>query len=130
MRVKCKTKFCRHDAAKGRLECHRCRSRSYRSRRPLVALFHTVKSHAKSRGIGFLLTLHEFEEFCHRTGYHLTKGRTADAMSIDRIRGDEPYQAGNIQIKTVSANSIKSWFDGSRDNIAPASTGTDDDPHF
>jgi hypothetical protein len=91
-----------------------------------VALFHTVKSHAKARGIGFLLTLPEFEDFCHRTGYHLTKGRTAEAMSIDRIRGDEPYQAGNIQLKSVSANSIKSWFDGSRDHLQP--TGTEDYP--
>jgi hypothetical protein len=81
----------------------------------LVALYHTAKSHAKQRGIGFLLTREQFEAFCHETGYHLTKGRTAEASSIDRIKGDLPYQAGNIQIKTVSANSIKSWFDGSRE---------------
>lgn len=74
-----------------------------------------------------MLTLEQFEQFCHRTGYHLTKGRTADAMSIDRIRGSEPYHKDNIQLKSVSANSIKSWFDGSRAlkpaEIEPAEEG-------
>lgn len=112
--MKCATKFCRNRAAPGKNFCHKCRSRAYRTSRPLVYLYHNLKSHAKARGIGFLLTREEFEAFCVATGYHLTKGRTADAMSIDRINGALPYQAGNLQLKTVSLNSIKSWFDGSR----------------
>ena len=112
--MRCKTPYCRRQQAADRNECHKCRSRKYRERNPLVALYHTVKSHAKQRGIGFFLTCEQFKDFCHKTGYHLTKGRTADAMSIDRIRGNEPYQVGNIQLKTVSQNSIKSWYDFSR----------------
>lgn len=112
--MRCKTPHCRRQPAKGRNECHKCRSVKYRERNPLVFLYHNTKSHAKARGIGFLLTREQFEAFCIETGYHLTKGRTAESMSLDRIRGDLPYQAGNLQLKTVSANSIKSWFDGSR----------------
>jgi hypothetical protein len=92
----------------------------------LTALFHCVKAHAKARGIGFQLTLEQFKAFCTETGYHLTKGRRADSASIDRIRGDLPYMAGNLQLKTVSLNSIKSWLDGSRDEP----TGTDDNYPF
>lgn len=119
--MKCATKFCRNDRAPKRTICHKCQSRVYRANNPITALFHTVKSHAKSRGIPFLLTRPEFEAFCIETQYHVLKGRSGDSASIDRIRGDEPYHAGNIQMKTVSLNSIKSWFDGSRQ-----STGTDD----
>lgn len=114
--MKCSTPYCRNRAAtkSGSLECHKCRSRKYRAAHPITALFHNTKSHAKARGHAWLLSREEFEKFCTDTGYHLTKGRTAEAMSIDRIRGDLPYQAGNIQLKSVSLNSIKSWFDGSR----------------
>ena len=122
----CKTPCCRRQAAEGRNECHKCRSQKYRERNPLVSLYHTVKAHAKARGILFLLTCEQFKNFCHETGYHLTKGRTAEAMSIDRIRGNEPYQVGNIQLKSVSSNSIKSWFDGSRDIQPDPATGTED----
>lgn len=123
--MRCKTPYCRKQPAPGKNFCYKCRSRSYRAANPITALYHRAKGHAKERGHEFLLTRDQFEAFCHETGYHLTKGRTAEAMSIDRIRGDEPYQVGNIQIKSVSANSIKSWYDGSRD-----ATGTNDPQPF
>lgn len=130
--MKCATPFCRNQAARksGALKCHKCRSRAYRASRPIVALFHTVKSHASARGIGFFLTLAEFEKFCTDTGYHLTKGRTAEAMSIDRRDGSLPYQAGNLQLKSVSANSIKSWFDGSRASSFAPIESVSGEPEF
>lgn len=117
--MKCHTKFCRGKAARGRF-CYKCQSRKYRQRNPIMALFHRCKSHAKQRGHAWLLTFEEFKAFCLRTQYHVLKGRSASAGSIDRIRGDQPYHAGNIQLRSVSLNSIKSWFDGSR-----VPTGTD-----
>jgi hypothetical protein len=123
--TKCQTKFCRNKPAPKKNFCHKCNSRRYRAANPISALFCNAKSHAKSRGHAWLLTREEFEQFCHETGYHLTVGRSAESSSIDRIDGSLPYQAGNIQLKSVSANSIKSWFDGSR---APVAVGSPDEP--
>ena len=130
--MKCETKFCRNRAAKNRRHCHKCRSRKFREADPIRALFYNLKHHAKQRGHEFHLTRDEFAAFCESTGYHLTVGRTAQSSSIDRIDGSKPYQAGNIQISTVSNNAIKSWFDGSRfQQAAPVCAGSivpDDGP--
>lgn len=90
---------------------------SYRIRNPIKAKFYNIKHHAKARGIGFFLTFEEFNEFCNRTQYHIKIGREANCFSLDRIRGDMPYSADNIQLKTVSENSAKSWNDYSREAV-------------
>lgn len=112
--MKCSVKYCRCQRAPGRTICHKHKSRQWRKASPIVSLYHRSKGHAKERGIDFLLTVEEFAEFCLRTGYHLMKGRHSEDASIDRIRGSEPYSAGNIQVRSVGFNSRKAFWDGAR----------------
>jgi len=113
-RCKCSVKFCRNWRAPSRTICHKHKTQRWRASSPIVALYHRVKGHAKARGVGFLLDIDQFAAFCIETGYHLIKGRGAEDGSIDRIRGNEPYQAGNLQIRSVGFNSRKQWWDGAR----------------
>lgn len=121
-RCKCSVKFCRNWRAPGRTICHKHKSQRWREQSPIVALFHRCKGRAKTRGIAFLLTVEQFTAFCLETSYHILKGRGKDDASIDRIRGNEPYEAGNIQIRSVGFNSRKSHWDGARTE-APSSQG-------
>jgi hypothetical protein len=56
---------------------------------------------------GFELTLAEFEEFCLRTQYHLLKGTSGTALTVDRIDNNLPYSANNIQALTHAENAAK-----------------------
>jgi hypothetical protein len=73
--------------------------------------FNVRKNNALRRGISWELTLEEFAAFCQETGYLATKGRKADASTLDRIRSNEGYHKDNIQILSCSLNSAK----GNRD---------------
>lgn len=69
--------------------------------------FHTSKTNAKSRNKFWDLTFEEFEEFAISTEYIGKKGKTAESYSIDRIENDKGYTKTNLQILTLSQNSIK-----------------------
>ena len=64
---------------------------------------------ARRRGKPFSLTLEQFGEFCKRTGYNERKGKTANSMSIDRIRDCDGYHANNIRTITLSANTKRQY---------------------
>lgn len=72
-------------------------------------LWKNLKSHAKARGIEFTITFPEWVEFCNRTGYHLHHGREANAMTVDREKGEHGYHAWNIQVLTNSENAGKKY---------------------
>ena len=103
----CDTPFCRNPKPPQRHRCHKCRKRLWRERHPIHYLYDNLRTSARVRNKGFELTLAEFEEFCLRTGYHLKKGISGTALTVDRIHNDQPYRADNIQALTHEENTAK-----------------------
>jgi len=81
--------------------------RAYANTNPIGYAFNNLRCNAKRRGHEFAITLSEFREFCEKNGYIESKGRTKECLSIDRIDNDRGYFIDNIQVMTVSDNSIK-----------------------
>jgi hypothetical protein len=109
------TELCVNEAAPQRKFCYKCQKRKYREKYPLKYWYDTLKMNAKRRRKPFTLTLEQFNEFCKRTGYGEKKGKTADSLSVDRIRDIDGYHANNIRAITLSENT-KRCFDAS---VAP-----------
>lgn len=78
---------------------------------PYLYYYDTLRTNAKRRKKLFDLTIDEFKEFCIRTNYLELKGLAGDSMTIDRIRDNEGYSKGNIQIMTRSDNIRKKIID-------------------
>lgn len=104
----CATPDCKNKRAGKANFCSTCRSRAYRAKHPGRAAYYNLKHRAKERKIKFELTRFEFLEWCRKTGYDRLKGRHAEGMSVDRIRENESYNINNIQMMTLSENSVKS----------------------
>lgn len=64
---------------------------------------------AKQRNKPFTITLEYFRKFCYKTEYIKGKGRNADSYTVDCIKNELGYVAGNLRILTLSANASKSW---------------------
>src|ERR1035437_5243365 len=105
--MKCITKGCLNETGLQRKTCYKCEKRKYRAKYPLKYWYDTLKMNAKRRRKPFTLTLEQFTEFCKRTGYIEKKGKTAESLSVDRIKASEGYHASNIQAITLSDNSKK-----------------------
>lgn len=103
--MKCWTRDCKNDARKGKRYCGSCSNKKYREKYPLKYWYTTLKSNAKRRRKPFTLTLEQFGEFCMKTGYDEKKGKTADSLSVDRIKPWLGYSADNIRAITLSDNS-------------------------
>lgn len=86
---------------------HKEYMRQYRQDKVILCIWHRLRSRAKERGHTCGLSLEHLTEICLKTGYHLLKGRFKDDASLDRIKPDIGYEDGNIQVMTVSENSIK-----------------------
>ena len=107
--MKCSTPDCTNETAKDRRICGKCRSRKYRAKYPLKAWYDTLKMNAKRRGKSFTLTLEQFSEFCKRTGYDEHKGKTANSLSVDRIKDHLGYSIDNIRAITLRENTLKQF---------------------
>lgn len=107
MAKKCKTKYCRNDAAKHRTICEKCKSRLLKERHPITYHFNALRNNAKRRGKEFNLTIEEFKEFCKKTGYMELKGKNGSDLSIDRRENRKGYVMNNIQAITLSENTVK-----------------------
>lgn len=105
--MNCQTESCPNEVEKGRRFCSKCIKRKYREKYPLKYWYDTLKMNAKRRGKEFTLTIEQFGEFCMKTGYDEKKGKTADSLSVDRIRNWEGYHFNNIRAITLSENSKK-----------------------
>ncbi len=103
----CSALYCRRKPEREHRLCSVCRSRQYRSNNSIKYAFHNLKRHAKQRGIRFQLTYPEFEAFCKRTGYHDKRGKSPEAMTVDRIKADQGYHINNIEMITMSENTSK-----------------------
>ena len=96
--------------------CAKCRSRRFRSKHRVKALYADIRQNAKRRGIGFFITIDEWIIFCAETNYHNLVGNEAESMTVDRIKAWLPYTVDNIQMITRRENSIKVRQDN-RDKI-------------
>lgn len=59
------------------------------------------------RGIDFLLTFEEFQEFDRATNYVARMGSGPDNLTIDRIDSRKGYEVGNIRALTYEDNVSK-----------------------
>lgn len=102
---RCATKGCRKAAAPHKNFCHGCRKRKWREAQPISYLFDNLRTHARLRGKPFELTIEQFTAFCLDTRYHDLKGTDPDSLTIDRIRPELGYVAGNLRVLTHLKNS-------------------------
>jgi hypothetical protein len=103
--MNCETNNCYNEAVAGRCYCHKCRKRSWRKANPVKAVFSRLKQRARRDGIIFSLTYEWFEGFIKRNPDYMKKrGRTKDALQIDRKIETVGYVNGNLQILTTSKN--------------------------
>ena len=103
----CSAHDCKNKVSGRKKFCKRCYSREYKKKNPIKTCFYNLKSNSKRRGKYFDLTLEQFTNFCHKTEYHIKKGKTVDSYSIDRIDPEKGYTITNIQILTLGDNSRK-----------------------
>lgn len=107
---KCPVKFCQNLSGKGKgALCHKHHQQLFCYRNPEAAILHRARGHAKARGIPFHLTKDEFMEICRASGFDFRTrpSEYKEYPSLDRIDATKPYERGNVQIITVSANAIK-----------------------
>jgi hypothetical protein len=93
--------------APNRSHCHACNKRSYRKRHAMRDAYQHLKDNSKRRGIYFDLTFEQFAEFCFETEYLTRRGRSRFSYSVDRIREELGYTAGNLQRLTIADNTRK-----------------------
>lgn len=128
----CATPGCKNKKSKrGRYfsnHCNTCNSRLYRERNPAEAAFYNLKHRAKERGKQFLITRKQWVAWCEETGYHLLKARSAEGMSVDRIKEEGPYSIDNIQMLTLGENVKKSMVHRERElGVDPSQPYTEED---
>jgi len=104
---KCKTKYCRNQAANSYNYCHKCRSRKLKQTNPTAYYFNALRNNARRRGKQFEITLEQFREFCTSQEFNPGSGRKKSSLTIDRIDARKGYCIDNIQILTLSENSRK-----------------------
>ena len=107
-----KARYRMENRAKLRAECKQYRrdnkvriARSmaeYKRKHPCLVAWQHQKSHAKCRGIGFLLTIEEFITFWGDSFEH--RGRGPDDLCMGRYGDEGPYRLGNIYIVSMSEN--------------------------
>jgi len=109
--MKCKTKGCANSPRLHKRYCHKCRSRKYRNNNPILFFYQNLRTHAKARGKEFTLTFNHFKNIISVfpdfiEGYGRGKGK----YTIDRIKNEQGYIDGNIQILLHEENSRKHIF--------------------
>ena len=103
----CPVYRCSNKIGKKKRFCHKHHARYQKETNLLGYTYSSLKQNAKHRSIPFKLTLNEFREFCEENNYLSLKGKTANSASIDRIEVSKGYEKGNLQVLSLSANSIK-----------------------
>ena len=58
----CPVKYCRHPARHKNGPCSKCRNRKWRANNPAKSALMDLRSSAKKRGLGFTLTLEEYNK--------------------------------------------------------------------
>lgn len=123
----CATLSCSNEVT-GRKYCNTCRSRKYRANNPVEAAYINLKSHAKSRGKKFSLTLQGFKECIEGTEYLTKRGRGKFDLTIDRIVEEvDEYFDGGIQV-LPNVENVKKRYKNLKGWGIPSLKKTEDDP--
>jgi len=88
--------------------CNRCKARRFKEAHPLKYAFNKLRGRARERGHQFSLSLSQFMDLAHKSGWATGRGKTADSLSFDRIDETQGYHVDNLQVLTLSENSAKS----------------------
>ncbi len=124
-----KIKLCKHgcgnEPAYHRRECFKCRSAGISARKPIDVVYYWLKKSAKKRRKEFTITLPWFRQWITSTGYMADRGRLTDNLTIDRIRNNEGYTVGNLQILTKGQNTTKYWQEDVSKELGPQYEGKD-----
>lgn len=89
------------------LYCAKCKKRVWRVNTPLLDLYFNLKHRAKQRKVDFNLRYGDFLLFCIEHNYHVDRGRSGDAIQIDRIDPTRGYSIDNIQPLSAFDNNSK-----------------------
>ena len=92
---------------KSRRFCNTCRVRKLKTNNPIAFEFNRIKQRARQRGKPFVIMFEDFKQWVMDTDYLNLKGRGKDDGSIDCIVDELGYAKGNLQLLTVSQNTIK-----------------------
>jgi hypothetical protein len=76
---------------------------------PVEWAFYMLRKSAKRRFLPFTLSLKYFRKWVKGTDYMELKGRNGDDMTIDRMKPELGYVAGNLQVMTRTNNLNKYW---------------------
>lgn len=98
---------CAAKAGSHKKYCHRHHHQALKRRDPISYIYSQRKQRAKARGHAWTLTLDNFRDWCHFTGYHEKTGRTAESASIDRKINAHGYHVWNIRCIPYGANAAK-----------------------
>jgi cupin superfamily acireductone dioxygenase involved in methionine salvage len=83
----------------------------------MKASYYSHRDNAKRRGIPFELTFEQFEAFAIKYDLVINSGTKKHSLTIDRIRHDKGYTKDNIQVLSLSENSIKGNLEKKRKYI-------------
>lgn len=103
----CKWPRCRKEKANKKAFCHKHHHANQKEKNPISYTFSLLKSNATRRGKEFTITLKYFTNWCNETGYISTKGKTKNAMTIDRDNHELGYVPGNLKMMTNNENRKK-----------------------
>lgn len=92
--------------------CNTCAARLLRLKDPTYYAWSNLRCSARKRGIAFRITLAQWRAWCRETGYVDHRGKTPDAMTVDRREKDKPYTIDNIRPMTHQDNSSHAYEDG------------------
>lgn len=104
---KCCAYRCKNERAVRDRFCHRHRKMYFKINNPQKYTYNVLKNNAKRRGKSFELTFAEFQKLCEETGYMDSKGRTANAATLDRKDPNKGYTYDNIRVISNSLNVAK-----------------------
>ena len=96
----CQTPYCKNQVPSGKL-CSKCRKRKFRKNSPFKYFYGKLKESAKARNKPFTLTLEEFTALWRA---HPEKWKekldteNVCTWEVDRIKEEEGYHAGNLQL--------------------------------
>lgn len=103
----CPVRGCRRRRGNKKRLCERHAARWWRSQNPLRAAYLQLKHHAKARRRAFTITFDQFRDLIEPTRYLDDRGNARFCLHIDRIRDEDGYVPGNLQILTCSENVAK-----------------------
>lgn len=109
----CAALNCRHKTNQRNHEkyCPKHKAKQWKFKNPAKYNFGKLRYAAKVRGIICTITFDEWLLFWHENRLAELRGRSAEALTVDRIKSSLGYEAGNIQVLTNRKNASKGRSD-------------------